>query len=116
MKGENSNIRSNDHLQLYYKSSTPMKKVSRLNYLSPYVYRSLYLMKLSPIHGVTEKKVYSRGSAIPKAYENLEVDIYRGNKFVIKRISRWSLGFRFGEFTWNKKVAMFKSKQKKKKK
>ena len=53
---------------------------------------------------------------MPRAYNGFEVVIHRGNKFRVKQINNWVIGFRFGEFTWNRKVALYKAKQKKKKK
>lgn len=81
-------MQNKNNLTLYYKTPTPKKVRAKLNHLSPHVYRSLYLLKLNPIHRVTEKKIFSRGSTMPKAYVNLEVDIHKGNKFIVKRLSR----------------------------
>lgn len=101
---------------LYSKNKTPLKRSTRLNYLSAKVLRSLYLIKLSPIHHSSEKKVFSRGSAIPNAYLNQEVVIHRGRGFNSRYVNQWMIGFKFGEFTWNRKPALYKAKQKKKKK
>jgi len=40
--------------------------------------------------------------------------IYSGQKWQLKKINRWVVGFKFGEFTWNRRVALFKAKQLKK--
>ena len=71
---------------------------------------------MSNIHHTSEKKIFTRSSKIPKAYIGYEVIIHRGNKFKTKNINSWVVGFKFGEFTWNRKIALYKSKQKKKKK
>ena len=101
---------------LYNKLDCIKKKSNKLNYFSSQVIRSVYLIKLSDIHHTSEKKIFSRGSKIPRAYNNHEVVIHRGNKLKVKNINSWIIGFKFGEFTWNRKIAMYKSKQKKKKK
>lgn len=77
-----------NYMNLYYKSSLPFKKSSKLNYVSSHVLRSLYLIKLNPIHNLTEKKILSRGSKVTRAYLDIEVDVYRGNSFKIKKFSR----------------------------
>lgn len=94
----------------------PKKKNTKLNYLSSNVIRSLYLIKLNPIHFSSEKKIFSRSSSIPAVYKNQEVLINKGKGFSAKYINTWSIGFKFGELTWNRKLALYKSKQKKKKK
>jgi ribosomal protein S19 len=100
-----------------YKNSTLMyKKSSKLNYFSSHVLRSVYLIKVSSIHHTTEKKIFARGSRIPRAYINHEIVIHRGNKFTIRYVNPWLVGFKFGEFTWNRKIALYKAKAKKKKK
>ena len=71
---------------------------------------------MSPIHHTTEKKIFSRGSVIPRAYNTHEIVVHRGNKFTVKYVNHWMIGFKFGEFTWNRKIALYKAKQKKKKK
>ena len=101
---------------MHLKNPTPKAKGNKLNYFSAHVFRSVYLIKTSFIHHSTEKKMFSRGSKIPQAYVSHEVVIHRGNKLVERIVSPWMAGFRFGEFTWNRKIALYKAKQKKKKK
>jgi ribosomal protein S19 len=102
---------------LYYSNTHNLKKRTRkLNYIAPNVLRSIYLIALNPIHHNAEKKIYARGSCIPPLYQNQEVSIHKGKGFKIKRINRWVIGFKFGEFTWNRKIALYKAKMKKKKK
>ena len=106
----------NKSINLYYKKNTQYKKNSKLKYYSTSVIRSLYLIKLNPIHFSSEKKVYSRSSNIPNLYKNIEVNIHYGKSFKIKIFNKWNIGFKFGEFTWNRKLALYKAKQLKKKK
>lgn len=106
----------NKSMALYYKSNSVLKKrKNKLNYLSPNVLRSVYLVSLNPINHNAEKKIYARGSCIPEIYVNQEVVISKGRGFRTKYINRWMTGFKFGEFTWNRKIALYKAKQKKKK-
>ena len=101
---------------LYQKSSEIFKRSSKLNYLSPQVIRSVYLIKLNPMHHFSEKRIFSRGSKIPALYDGHELVIHRGNKYKVRYSNKWITGFKFGEFTWNRKIALYKAKQKKKKK
>lgn len=60
--------------------------------------------------------IYTRSSVVPKIFTNLLVNVYSGKKWHEKRINKWMVGFKFGEFTWNRKLALYKAKQLKKKK
>jgi hypothetical protein len=44
-----------------------------------------------------------------------KVHIHSGKKWVIKLVSRWVIGFRAGEFSWNRRLAIYKAKQLRKK-
>ena len=55
-------------------------------------------------------------SVIPIAFLGVKVSIYNGYSLKKKVINRWVVGFKFGELTWNRKLALYKAKQLKKKK
>jgi len=74
-------------MALYLNANAQKKKSSKLNYLSSSTLRSLYLIKLSPIHHTSEKKIFSRGGTIPQAYIGYEAVIHRGNKLKLKYLS-----------------------------
>ena len=44
-----------------------------------------------------------------------KVHIHSGKKWVVKYISKWIVGFRVGEFSWNRRLALYKAKQLRKK-
>jgi len=75
----------------------------------------MYLITSASIHHVSKKKIYSRGSTIPYTFKGFETLIYTGRKFSKRVINIWIIGFKFGEFTWNRKIAIYKAKQKRKK-
>mgnify|MGYP003692581247 FL=1 len=100
----------------YNKSNNMFKKHTKLNYLSAHTLRSVYLIKVSSIHHTTEKKIFSRGGRVPLVYRGYEIVIHQGNSLKSRCVSSWMVGFKFGEFTWNRKIALYKAKQKKKKK
>jgi ribosomal protein S19 len=88
----------------------------RINFFSENLWRKIFLYKKSPIFKTSEKFVYSRSSNIPKILINYSVRIYSGKIWNTRNINKWMIGFKFGEFTWNKKIALYKAKQLKKKK
>ena len=53
---------------------------------------------------------------IPLILINTSVKIYSGKSWHRRNINKWMIGFKFGEFTWNRKLALYKAKQLKKKK
>ena len=69
-----------------------------------------------PLHRRREKYIYDRGTTISPLYVGLRVNIYSGRKFYTKFVNKWMIGFKFGEFVWNRKLAMYKAKQLRKKK
>jgi ribosomal protein S19 len=88
----------------------------RLNYFSNSIWRKIFLYRKSPIFKTSEKFIYDRSSKIPKILIGYNVNIYSGKIWNKRLINKWMVGFKFGEFTWNKKIALYKAKQLKKKK
>lgn len=87
-----------------------------LNFMSPYFWKKIFLYKKYPIFKNAEKKILSRSSVVPKILDKTSVKIYSGKSWHKRIINRWMIGFKFGEFTWNRKLALYKAKQLKKKK
>lgn len=87
-----------------------------LLFCSPFLWKKIFLYKKHPIFKLAEKRIYLRSSIIPKILINYEVKIYSGKNWNTKIINKWMVGFKFGEFTWNRKLALYKAKQLKKKK
>jgi ribosomal protein S19 len=88
----------------------------KLNFCSPFFWKKIFLYKKYPIFKYADKKIMSRSSIIPKIFSNTSVKIYSGKSWHRRNINRWMIGFKFGEFTWNRKLALYKAKQLKKKK
>ena len=100
---------------LYYKK-IKYKNKPKLVYLSPKVWRHIYLISTNAIHHTSEKRIRTRSSVIPISFNTYEIIIYSGKKWFTRKVNLWMVGFKFGEFTWNRKFALFKAKQTKKKK
>lgn len=89
---------------------------AKLNYCSSYFWKKIYLYNKHPVFKYAEKKIFSRSSVVPKSLSSSTVKIYSGKSWHKRNINRWMVGFKFGEFTWNRKLALYKAKQLKKKK
>ena len=99
-----------------YNSKSGITKLKKLNYFSPNLWRSIYLISTSQVYHTREKKIYNRGSVIPAVFLGYEVMIYSGKKWHTRKINKWLIGFKAGEFTWNRRYALYKAKQLRKKK
>jgi ribosomal protein S19 len=89
---------------------------NKLLHCSSFFWKKIFLYTQYPIFKVAEKKIMSRSSIIPKIFSNTSVKIYSGNSWHRRNLNKWMIGFKFGEFTWNRKLALYKAKQLKKKK
>lgn len=83
---------------------------------SPLVWKKIFFFRQSYVFKLAEKLIFARSSIIPKAFTGLNVKIYSGKNWNEKKINRWMIGFKFGEFVWNRKIAFYKAKQLRKKK
>lgn len=94
----------------------PLELASRrkLIYCSPYIWKKIFLFKQSFVFKGTERNIFNRASVVPYAFVNLPVKIYSGKRWHIRLINEWMVGYKFGEFTWNRKLALYKAKQLKK--
>jgi ribosomal protein S19 len=88
----------------------------KITYCSPIFWKKMYLYSKLPILKPYEMSVYSRSSIIPEGLLYCEAKIHNGRKWHMHIVSRWIIGFKFGELTWNRRLAVYKSKQLKKKK
>ena len=75
----------------------------------------MYLTNSSSVYRTLIKKIYSGSSTIPFMFVSHEIFVYSGLKWLSRTITRWTVGFKFGSLTWNRKLALYKLKQLKKK-
>lgn len=94
----------------------PLKKTHKLNYIAPNTWRKLFLLHDNEVFRPKKKTIHDRHSIIPVAFLGSKVLIYSGKKFHSRIINRWMIGYKFGEFSWTRKVALYKAKQLRKKK
>lgn len=79
------------------------------------VWKKIFFFKKSFVFKFAEKFMYNRACIIPVSYIGLNIFVYNGKRWHVRFINRWMVGYKMGEFTWNRKIALYKSKQIKKK-
>ena len=89
---------------------------TRKIYFSPFIWRELFLLNDNPIHLNKKRTLHSRNSQIPTTFSNLLISVHNGKNFHKRHLTRWSVGYTFGELAWTRKPALYKAKQLKKKK
>lgn len=89
---------------------------NKLNFCSPFFWKKIFLYQQNKIFKLSERKIFSRSSVIPYGFMRQYVQIHSGKKWYGRVINKWNVGFKFGELTWNRRLAMYKAKQLKKKK
>ena len=92
------------------------KKTFKLTYAAPSTWRKIFLVYDNEVFRPKEKIIYDRHSTIPMFFVGSKVKIYSGSKFHSRVVNRWMVGYKFGEFSWTRKLALYKAKQLKKKK
>jgi len=91
-------------------------KTYKLNHTAPSTWRKIFLVHGNEVFRPKKKVIYDRHSTIPSMFIGSKVQIYSGSKFHSRVINRWMVGYKFGEFSWTRKLALYKAKQLKKKK
>lgn len=76
----------------------------------------MYLIGSNKVYTNLVKKLFSSTSVIPSILIGYEVFIYSGLRWLLRTLSRWSVGYKLGTLTWNRKIALYKLKLLKKKK
>lgn len=90
-------------------------KKHKMKYISPNIWRLMYLIKNREVYHYNPKRIWNKSSHLPFMFLRHKVHIYSGKKWITKLVSRWLIGFRAGEFSWNRRLALYKAKQLRKK-
>lgn len=88
----------------------------RLLFFATAIWRKSFIFHTKSYFKGGEKFIYNRSSCIPYIFRGTRVFVYNGKKWVLRRINKWRVGFKFGELTWNRRIAVYKAKQIRKKK
>lgn len=87
----------------------------KLLYFSAAIWKKAFIYHAKPYFKAGDKFIYNRSSVIPNVFRGTKVYIYTGKKWTSRNVTRWRIGFKFGEFTWNRRIALYKAKQMRKK-
>ncbi len=92
------------------------KKTYKPVIYSQSIWRRLFFLKKNRLLKYEERFIMARGSQVPASFLNIKLYIYDGINWVPRYVNKWMVGYAFGVFTWNRKIALYKAKQLKKKK
>lgn len=98
-------------------SQNELKAFSRRNllYCSTFFWKKIYVFKILPILTVYPGHIYYRSSIIPRVMRGSKIKIHTGKKWRMRFVRKWMIGYKIGEFTWNRRYAIYKAKQMRKK-
>ena len=94
----------------------PRSKTFKINHVASSTWRKVFLICNNDVFRPKKKIIYDRHSTVPRLFVGSVVKIYSGKGFHTRIVNRWMVGFKFGEFSWTRKLALYKAKQLKKKK
>lgn len=97
------------------KNPLHLKKTCKISYAAAGTWRQIFLNQSNDVWISQNKFIHERSSTITPMYTYTRVRIYTGRGFTIRHVYPWMVGFKFGEFTWNRKLALYKAKQLRKK-
>lgn len=103
---------SNSHIS--YKQN--LKKTYKFAHVGPNTWRQIFLHLSSEVIEEQDKFVHERSSTITPLLSQSRLKIHMGRGYISRNLSPYMIGFKFGEFTWNRKIALYKAKQLRKKK
>lgn len=103
---------SNSHIS--YKQH--QKKTYKFAHVGPNTWRQIFLHLSSEVIEEQDKFVHERSSTITPLLSQSRLKIHMGRGYISRNLSPYMIGFKFGEFTWNRKIALYKAKQLRKKK
>lgn len=93
----------------------PIKKTYKIAYVSSSTWRYIFLIQTNDLYRSQERTFYDRGSTIPPLLSDTRISIYTGRGITKRHVYPQMTGFKVGAFTWNRKLALYKAKQLRKK-
>lgn len=90
-------------------------KTFKLTFMATSTWRKMFLIRYNELYKKKKKIIFDRSSTIPITFASNTIRIYNGRKLKSRRVTKWMIGFKFGEFTLNRKLAVYKAKQLRKK-
>ena len=81
-------------------------------YVGKYFFKKIFLKKFRKIR---LKVIYCRSTVVTNILKNRIAYLYKGDEIIRTRLSKFSVGFKLGEFAISRKPFSFPIKKKKKK-
>jgi ribosomal protein S19 len=103
-------------LKTTFNTSGPQKKSFRNPHLGNNTWRQIFLHLSSQVIEEQDKFIHDRASSISPILIASRLKITMGRGYIPRQITPYMVGFKFGELTWNRKIALYKAKQLRKKK
>lgn len=84
-------------------------------YFKSFFWKNVFLNKFSKNKNIKKKfKITNKSTRIPKMLLYSYVSVHKGNVSIHKRINKWMIGKRFGEFVFTRKPFFYPIKSKNK--
>jgi ribosomal protein S19 len=90
------------------------KSIWRLNYISKSVVSRIIKNQLNNKINITDILILKKSSIIPNQFDRVTTLIYKGSRFRVFKIYKFSMGWKFGEFVITRKPNIFIKKVKNK--
>ena len=100
--------------RISYTRQTP--KTYKISHVGPNTWRQIFLHVSSEVLEEQDKFIHERCSTITPLLSQSRLKILMGRGYIARNLSSYMIGFKFGEFTWNRKIALYKAKQLRQKK
>lgn len=102
--------------KIYVSSRNKLPQTYKISHVGPNTWRQIFLHLSSEVIEEQDKFVHERSSTITPLLSQSRLKIHMGKGYIARNLSPYTIGFKFGEFTWNRKVALYKANQLRKKK
>jgi len=96
-----------------------MTKIKIYNYkktfIHPFIWKKIFLITYDKLLKLNLRYLAVKSSTIPYLLTGKKYIIWKGNRWQFIWVSNWAVGYKFGEFVWTRRWAVYKAKQKRKK-
>ena len=100
----------------FLSSSKKTAKTYKIAHVGPNTWRQIFLHISSEVLEEQDKFLHERCSTITPLLSTSRLKIHMGRGYIARNLTPYMVGFKFGEFTWNRKIALYKAKQLRQKK
>ena len=79
-------------------------------YFSLDLWKKIILLKRNKIKKALKSKKYFRASTVPKCFISKKIILHKGNVFKTLKITKYLIGYKFGEFAFTRKPFFYPKK------